>query len=264
MEHNDDLENIMAPQKSPKIDIFGKINKIVPIITAFTMAVFTILLWIATSESANESKKVVEMEKYRQTLLLCKDYRNWFVYETGLLKTDSLLFELKAWEGSLQDSIFKSRWIDMPDSIRLTELRDNISVRRLFSYFEDAMILHQKGLLDDTYFFNFFYNPFRRLEKTSEPEVDVYIESMRTEFQDSLIYEGYYYCRDKILDLYKGLNENQRNAVDSVKKYKKITKEEYQNLFNISSAKSLMELNDLVEKQIFATETVNDTIYYKL
>ncbi|MDR2410967.1 MAG: hypothetical protein LBE13_23045 [Bacteroidales bacterium] len=241
-----------------------KINESFPIITAIIMSIFTILLWWATSDSAKASKKVVEMEKHRQTLSLCKEYRDWFVYENNLTKTDSLLYELKIWEGSIIDQNKRNEWIKMSDTVQLEKILKNVSVRKLFSFFEDAMILHQKELLDDDYFYNFFYNPFRRLEKTNQPNVDKYITSMRTIYNDSLIYEGYYYCRDEILFLYEELNKNQKNAVEYVKKHEKITKEEYQNINKISSDKSLNELNIMVEKQFFIEIKKNNEIYYKL
>ena len=270
---NSTMETESQAKETGKVEkkndtILEKINKIVPIISALIMGLLTYFLWEATRDSATAtensvkaSEKSMEMEKHRQTLSLCKEYRYWFTYEMNLAKIDSFLYELKSWEGSLQDS----RWLKITEeSEKLEKLIQNISIRRLFTFFEDARVLHKQELLDEDYFYNFFYNAFRRLERTSEPTVAAYLAKMRDKYRDDEVYEGYEYCRDTILKLYDTLNINQRAAIEFAKNNKGITIEEYQNIITTEKDKNVLlrDLDEMLDLKFFTKDTITNK--YKL
>lgn len=222
-------------------------------ILTIVMVWCSILLYIA-------NKGNFEIEKIRQTMSLSQEFFNWFTYNRDGITANSSLQNLKIWEGSLQDTVLKNNWLNLSDNERINELCNTPEAGKLFNFFEDAKVLHQKGLLDIEYFINFFYGPLRRLEKTSNPTVDTIIETTRIRYNNPYIYDGYYYCRDEILNLYG--NKRQRNSVEYVKRYKKITVSEYKEINKTSLRKSKTELEEMVKKRIFMEVTDNNQIFF--
>ena len=204
-----------------------------------------------------------EIEKIKQTMFLQKEFFNWFTYHEDETGENSSLQNLKIWEGSLQDTVLKNNWLSLSDTIRINELCNNPEAAKLFNIFEDAKVLHQKGLLDVEYFINFVYSQIRRMEKASDPTIDTFIKTKRMQNNNPYIYDGYYYCRDVILYLYG--NKRQRNAVEYVKEHKKITVSEYKEINHLFTKKwSEKELENLVKNRIFMKVTEDNQICYIL
>jgi len=204
-----------------------------------------------------------EIEKLKQTMSLNKEFFNWYTFNRDEIATNIPLQTLKIWEGSLQDSVLKNNWLNLSDIEKINELCNNHEVSKLFNFFEDAKVLHQKGLLDVEYFINFIYSSFRKLEKTSNPTIDIIVETTRIKNNNPYIYDGYYYCRDEILNLYG--NKRQRNSVEYVKLHKKITVSEYMEInHTFLKIRSKLELENLVKNRIFIEVTENNQIYFVL
>lgn len=138
-----------------------------------------------------------KLEKYRQTIELCKNFDDWYRYSREP-RIDSLATVFKKWEGTIPQD---SSWIGLSDSIKMEILKNSVSVNRVFHYFEEAKMLDKRNLLDDEYFYNFFYNFFVRLEKIKNPSVKQYIDAKRKHGGDDEIWDGYYHCRDVILKI---------------------------------------------------------------
>ena len=210
----------------------------------------------------NANKGNFEIEKTKQTISLSKDFFDWFIFNTDGIAANISLQNLKMWEGSLQDTVLRNNWLNLSDVEQIKELNNNPNVAKLFNFFEDAKILHQKGLLDVEYFINFFYNSIRKLEKTSNPTLDTFIETKRIQNNNPFIYDGYYYCRDEILNLYG--NERQKISVEYVKQHKKITVSKYMEINNTSLKRSERELKNMVKRRIFKEVTENNQIFFVL
>ena len=227
-------------------------------ITVLTIAMVwsSILLYKA-------NKGNFEIEKIKQTMSLCKDFFSWYTYNRDAISANSSLQNLKIWVGELQDTVLENKWMILSDTERINELCNNPEVSKLFNVFEDAKVLHQKGLLDAEYFINYLYPQFIQLEKASNPTVDTFIKTIRTQDNNPTIFDGYYYCRDEILNLYG--NKRQRNSVEYVKLHKKITVSEYMEINHTFLKKvSEIELENLVKKHIFKKVTENNQVYFVL
>jgi len=235
-------------------NFFGK-----HMITMLTIAMVwsSILLYKA-------NKGNFEIEKIKQTMSLCKEFFSWYTYNRDETTSNVSLQNLKIWEGSLQDTVLKNNWLHLSDTEQINKLHNNPEVGKLFNFFEDAKVLHQKGLLDAEYFINYLWGTFKKLEKTSNPTVDAFIKTLRIQQNNPTIYDGYYYCRDEILNLYGNENKRQKNSVEYVKLHKKITVSEYMDINNTSQKKSETELEDMVKKRIFMEVTENDQICFVL
>jgi len=182
------------------------------------LAILTIALAIVTSYGAKAQRDVAEMEKHRQTIALCKDFTSWYWFndypnlDSTSSQKDTALIQLKAWFHSREvDKSDKVEWEKKGKREKIKALKDNKAVYKLFTYFEDAMMLHRKNLLDEDYFGNFFLRTFQRLRSAENPNVMEYVEAERRESGESKTWEGYEYCFDKIIKPFEKELEKQKD-----------------------------------------------------
>ena len=239
-------------------------KKIIVFFDKYMITLLTILMVWCSILLYKANRGNFEIEKIKQTMSLSKEFINWYTDNRDEIAVNTSLQNLKIWIGSLQDTVLKNNWQNLSNAEQINELQNNPEVTKLFNLFEDAKVLHQKGLLDAEYFINYLWGTFRKLEKTSNPTVDTFIETLRTQSNNPTIYDGYYYCRDKILNLYENENKRQRNSVEYVKLHKKITVSEYMKINNASQKKSEKELEDMVKMRIFVKVTENNQICFIL
>ena len=58
------------------------------------------------------------------------------------------------------------------------------------------------------------------------------------------------------------LNERQKKAIEYVKEHGKITRNEYENLFNVSSRTAIRDLDHLVKNTVFGKQGINKNSHY--
>lgn len=186
------------------------VNTVVSTISAIVMVFLTLLIWKTNNRVAAINEHALNMEKYRQTIKLCNEFNDWYRYkkishQSTDLPADSIMLAFRIWEKNV---VMKSdpaiapiekKMKEADSSQRMAFMTENLALQRILGYFEDAMMLHKKGLLDRDYFDDFFSSMVNRLEKTSEPSIHDYIRSMCTKTGRNDIWSGYAYCRDKIL-----------------------------------------------------------------
>jgi len=63
-------------------------------------------------------------------------------------------------------------------------------------------------------------------------------------------------------DNHPALNERQKKAIEYVKKHGKITRNEYEKLFNVSSRTAIRDLNFLVDNSVFEKQGINKNSHY--
>jgi len=170
--------------------IMQQLRKIFNWLTA--NVILTVIMIVISFFLFRVSDNNLRLEKYRQTLELCQNFDDWYRYSKEA-RTDTLSKVFKMWEKSAPQDF---GWLKLSENERLEILKQSTAVNRVFHYFEEAKMLSKKELLDEEYFYNFFYNLFARLENTRSPSVYQYIEAMRKKGGDNEIWNGYYYCRD--------------------------------------------------------------------
>ncbi len=197
------------------------LNAIIMSITTIITCLLSYLVWKSeqqsnyineqATESSNRINTInIELERYRQSILLC-DKINELYNSFNTPEIDDMI-EFKLWEmGEEFDyTIFSGinvfhvkkiakQWQKMDKHERLEKLTKNTALKNLFYYFEDAMMLYHKDLLDNRYFDNYLSNIISRLESTQNPSVEEYIDTMCYHANRNDIWEGYRFCRDSIL-----------------------------------------------------------------
>lgn len=164
----------------------------------------------ATESSNRINAMNIELERYRQSIALCDKINE--LYQSFNTPELADMVEFKLWEmgddfdASILSGIRPSRveaiverWNRMDKAERMERLTKNTALKSLFYYFEDAMMLYRKDLLDSRYFDNYLSNIINRLETTRNPSVEEYIDTMCYRANRSDIWEGYRFCRDSIL-----------------------------------------------------------------
>lgn len=152
----------------------------------------------------------LELERYRQTIQLCDKIND--LYKGFNASTNTDVVEFKIWEMGKNfecasfSNISESRvrhiynnWTALSDQQRLERLIQNSALKNLFYCFEDAMMLHQKGLLDNRYFDNYLSNVIDRIHSATNPTVDEFIDELCLIANRNDIWEGYRFCRDSIM-----------------------------------------------------------------
>lgn len=149
------------------------------------------------------NKRVYEMEKYRQTISLCQEFNDWYRYNN---KADAELNTVKIWLDDVHNldvthsvRLLKEDWDGLDGTEKLNKLKNSAAMQRLLGYFEDAKMLHKKGLLDLDYFDNFFGNLVHKMERTKSPYVMSYIENLCNSSNREDIWDGYVYCRNYLI-----------------------------------------------------------------
>jgi hypothetical protein len=174
------------------------VNERLLVISTILLAIVTGLI-VYSSVSDSDSRRKVE--KMTQTIQICKDYNDWNDYKS--VNSDSLLREVRNWtrgEGPWhKDSIVDPK-------LAMEKLQKNRAIVRLFNYFETAKMLDKKGLLDTSYFNNWFSTLFTNLEYAKNPSVDEFIKEYRIKRkkgknQPQTIWDGYTYYRNDVINL---------------------------------------------------------------
>jgi len=218
-----DLKEIKALRENPLVIILG---------------IATLLIYIISHNTSRESLK---LEKFRQTITMCNDFKDWYWmynYDHRDKHSENLdylhLWSYPSWDWKV-DSLCYKRWVKMNDSVRLNNLINNLELNRLLSYFETAKMMDKAGLLDKKYFYNFFVSTVDRLAKAQTPTFEEYMTLKRgyesnTSIKDCRIYDGFDYCVKNIfIPISKKDKDAKRtyafkNLWEDLKKYEKCRK----------------------------------------
>lgn len=169
----------------------------------------------AINEQATQSSNAVnnmnmELERYRQTIQLCDKVTA--LYKSFNTPTRQDIVEFKLWEmgenfdvlslNGMEDEellAIAENWKNSTKEERINILIKNSALTELFYFFEDAMMLYRKGLLDNRYFDNYLSTITGRLQRTSNPSVDEYINRQCQRAKRNDIWEGFHFCCDSIM-----------------------------------------------------------------
>lgn len=164
----------------------------------------------ATQSSTAINEMNMELERYRQTIQLCDKITALYKSYNTPTREDIVVFKL--WEmgenfdvtslnGMNPNTLLRieKEWDSLTKEERINLLARNSAVVELFYFFEDAMMLHGKGLLDIRYFNNYISNIIGRLQMTTNPSVDEYINEMCHRARRNDIWEGFYCCCENIM-----------------------------------------------------------------
>lgn len=193
-------------------------------ISVCSTCLFTFFMWKANEKMADVTEHSLELEKYRQTIILCSRFNRIYRDLDTRNLNDMLQFQLwenpsKKFSDSIQLSYKKVKMVWEPLGVeeKINELMSNSAFYEVFGMFEDAMMLNKKGLLDMAYFNNFFSTVIERLEETTGPSVEQIIDKQCRISKRNDIWDGYKYCRDKLIydlvyALYDSFGDDVNNA----------------------------------------------------
>jgi len=150
--------------------------------------------------------------KINKTIELLNRREDWYK-DYSKYGTDIQLNIALSWDGYIKDErIIADIWKKSNKEERLNLLIKNMAVRRIFDFFEKTKMLHKKGQIDLDYFYNDIFFSIVRLnniDTTKSPSADEYINKLREHFGNKNVnlYDGYYYCKDSIIDYDKTLEK---------------------------------------------------------
>lgn len=172
--------------------IFSRKNVVESLLFVATVSL-SILTAFTVYINYSDSDSRIRIERYKQTINLCKDFNSWYD-NYYVVETDTSLIQVKQWDTSLPCN-GECSWQSIPDSIKLMSLIKNPAAIKLFNYFEEAKMLDQKKLLDRDYFYNFFSSTMLKFKnKTKEPTVEEFLLFSRKYYKDEQVWDGFDYC----------------------------------------------------------------------
>ncbi len=228
------------------------------LISAGSTCTFTYFMWKSNEKMADVADHNLQMEKYRQTIVLSARFNNIYRDLNTKELDDMMIFQI--WENPTKEfpdslkiryKIIKNQWEDLSDSTKIRKLMYNNAFTEIFGMLEEAMLLNKKKLLDLDYFNNFFYTVMGRLQETSKPTVSQIIDEQCRILKQGDIWEGYRYCQNYLLYEYIFAHLEQN---DSIKPH---------NQESIIISKIFIKTNEFVKKgtKIITIKDSQDKIY---
>lgn len=209
------------------------ISVLFSILSTVVMTYLTIIMSIANDRMAEANDRMAEsndkmsisgdqsfiLARYQHTFALCQrfdetygDIKNIEHFEYKIWEENDTDYEISVNKNDPMYDTFrhiKERWA-VRDSTngreildeRISFLMNNNFFQQILQYFEEAKILHKKQLLDVDAFENDFVGVLYRLQNTTCPTIDEYIQHVRslsTRINKDKIWDGYYYCLQNVI-----------------------------------------------------------------
>jgi len=173
------------------------------------LALITYLAVYYASKYYDNQDRHAKMDK---TIDLLNHRDSWYKDYTRY-ESDTQLNIALSWDGYIKDNeMMAPIWKESTKKERLELLVQNMAVRNIFAFFEKVKMIHKKNQIDLDYFFNdIFYSIVRmeNIDTTQYPSVQDYLNKLREHYKlNSDLFDGYYYCKDSIIDYEKTLKQS--------------------------------------------------------
>ena len=197
------------------------------VFVAIISCIFSGLMWRANRDLAQFSNSTLSLERYGETIALCNSFNAAYRHYNLPSVADMVMFRL--WEDPkvkipnrlmpIRDSIDRV-FSAMSKEEKMDALLESEAFDLIFGSFEQAAILHRKGLLDTDYFNCYYSALFGRLSTAQNPSLEEMLEYKRKKVGRDDIWNGYEYCKDNLLyDLIMVPNSVPKESAKVIKVY---------------------------------------------
>lgn len=176
------------------------------VFVAIISCVFSGLMWRANRDLAQFSNSTLSLGRYGETIALCNSFNAAYRHYNLPSVADMVMFRL--WEDPevkipdrlrpICDSIDRV-FSAMSKEEKMDALLESEAFDLIFGSFEQAAILHRKGLLDTDYFNCYYSALFGRLSKVQNPSLEEMLKYKRGNEERDDIWNGYDYCKKWLL-----------------------------------------------------------------